>query len=310
MKTILAAMIAMLAAVPAAHAADEPARPHITGIAHMALYVHDVEKTRAFYKDFLGYGEPFSLPNPDGSLSMTFLKVNDRQYIEIFPETATATDRLSHISVETDDIEGMRRYLAAKGVTVPAKPAVGRILNQSFNVKDPDGQTVEFVQYMPEGWSMRERGKYMPDRVSPKMMHLGILVGALEPAMKFYGGILGFQETWRGSRDGKTLDWVNLKVPDGDTYLEFMLYDQIPAPTARGTAHHICLEVADIETAKAWLESRPAAKQYTRPLEIRTGINRKRQLNLYDPDGTRIELMEPHTIDGKPTPSSTAPPPK
>ena len=41
-------------------------------------------------------------------------------------------------------------------------------------------------------------------------------------------------------------------------------------------------------------------------LEIRTGVNRKRQCNLYDPDGTRIELMEPFTIDRKPTPSATA----
>ena len=52
----------------------------------------------------------------------------------------------------------------------------------------------------------------------------------------------------------------------------------------------------------------PARKAYTRPLEIKTGINRKRQLNLFDPDGTRIELMEARTVDGKPTPSSSAPP--
>ena len=43
---------------------------------------------------------------------------------------------------------------------------------------------------------------------------------------------------------------------------------------------------------------------------MRLGINRKRQVNLFDPDGTRTELMETHTIDGKPTPSSTAPPPE
>jgi hypothetical protein len=38
-------------------------------------------------------------------------------------------------------------------------------------------------------------------------------------------------------------------------------------------------------------------------------VNRKRQLNIYDPDGTRVELMEPTTIDGKPAPPSTARPP-
>jgi lactoylglutathione lyase len=241
---------------------------------------------------------------------MTFFKVNERQYIEVFPEKAPDTDRLNHIALETDDIESLRRDLAAKGVKVPEKPGVGRIGNRNFNVTDPDGHTVEMVQYMPDSWTVREKGKHLPDRVSARIMHAGILIGSLEPAMKFYGGILGFQEFWRGSRDGKVLDWVNVRAPEGDTYIEFMLYDELPAPTARGTAHHMCLEVPDIDRAKAWLEARPARKPYTRTLEIRTGVNRKRQMNLYDPDGTRLELMEAHTVDGQPVPSSTATPPR
>jgi hypothetical protein len=55
--------------------------------------------------------------------------------------------------------------------------------------------------------------------------------------MKFYGDVLGFSETWRGSRSGTELSWIN-----------------------------------------------------------------------YDPDGTRVELMEPGTVDGQPAPSSAAPP--
>jgi len=64
-----------------------------------------------------------------------------------------------------------------------------------------------------------------------------------------------------------------------------------------------------MDKAKAALEARQSKASYTKPLEIRTGTNRKRQMNLYDPDGTRVELIESHTIDGKPTPPSTAPPP-
>ena len=85
---------------------------------------------------------------------------------------------------------------------------------------------------------------------------------------------------------------------------------KFPLPDKRGTPHHIALEVPDIEKSVAILEANPYRKQYTRPLEIRTGTNRKRQMNLYDPDGTRIELMEPQTVDGKPTPPATAPPPR
>lgn len=148
------------------------------------------------------------------------------------------------------------------------------------------------------------------DAVSRDMRHLGILVGALDQAMSFYGDVLGFKETWRGSRDGKELSWVNLQVPDGDDYLKFMLYRDLPEPAKRGSQHHIALFVTDIAKAEATLRARAGNAGYTQTMEVRTGINRKRQLNLYDPDGTRCELMEPDPVDGKPGPSSTAPPPK
>ena len=101
-----------------------------------------------------------------------------------------------------------------------------------------------------------------------------------------------------------------MKVPNGDNWVEFMLsLDKVPVQQL-GVMHHICLTVPDMTQAAAKLESQPMRKSYTRPLDIRTGINRKRQMNLYDPDGTRTELMEPKTVDGVPTPSSTAPPPR
>ena len=128
--------------------------------------------------------------------------------------------------------------------------------------------------------------------------------------MKFYGEVLGFKEIWRGSRDEKELNWVNMQVAEGRDYIEFMLYRDLPEPSKRGAQHHICLVVPDMDKAAATLRERAARTGYTRPLEIRTGTNRKRQLNVYDPDGTRTELMEPTTVDGKPAPSSSAPPPR
>jgi lactoylglutathione lyase len=286
-------------------------RPRILGLAHIALFTADVDRSRQFYKDFLGYGEPFDLKNADQSLALTFIKINDHQYIELFPEREKASDRLHHISIYTDDAEAMRKYLASRGIPVPERVPKGRIGNSNFNIKDPDGHTVEIVQYEPDGWSMRERGKHAgPQRVSTRMLHLGILVGKLDEAKKFYGDILGFQETWRGSSNEKELSWVNMRVPDGTDYIEFMLYKDLPPPDRRGTAHHICLEVPDMDAAVAKLEANPARRSYERKLEIRTGRNRRRQCNLFDPDGTRVELMEPHTVDGQPAPPSTAPPPR
>jgi catechol 2,3-dioxygenase-like lactoylglutathione lyase family enzyme len=143
------------------------------------------------------------------------------------------------------------------------------------------------------------------------MMHAGILVGNLDTAARFYGGILGCRETWRGnSLTSTTLNWVNMRVPDGDNHVEFMLYKELPPPERRGSPHHVCLVVPDIKKAVAMLEARPARKDYARELKINIGVDNKRQVGLFDPDGTRVEMMEIDTIDGKPAPSSTLPPPR
>ena len=290
--------------------AVEVKRPRILGVAHMALFVSDLQKSRAFYKDFLGYDEPYGLKREDGSDRIAFIKINENQYLELFAESPRQDGRLNHISFLTDSAEGMRVYLASRGVKVPDKVGQGRIGNLNFNVVDPDGHTVEIVQYQPDSWTTRERGKFIPvTRISTHIMHIGVLIGALEPAMKFYGKILGFQEFWRGSSSGTVLSWVNMRVPDGDDYLEFMLYDKRPDAEQMGVRNHICLITPDIKKAVAILEARPARKNYSRPIEIKVGKNGKRQANLFDPDGTRIELMEPNTADGKLVPPSVAPPP-
>src|ERR1700677_1255675 len=227
---------------------DQTPRPHILGLSHLALYVHDMEKTRAFYKDFLGFAEPYSLTNKDGSLRLTWIKINDRQLIQLFPDQHPLSDRLYHVALETDDALAMRNYLAARGVTVPAKVGKGKIGNLNYFINDPDGHIVEIVQYAPDGWTMLNAGKFMPStRISTNMSHAGILVGDLETAKKFYQDILGFHEIWRGARNPQVLNWVHEQVPDGKNFLEFMLYSELPAPDHRGQYHHLCLEVADIE---------------------------------------------------------------
>jgi catechol 2,3-dioxygenase-like lactoylglutathione lyase family enzyme len=292
-------------------------RPKVLGVAHMAVYVKDLAKTRQFYENFLGYREPFTLPKSDGSVRIAFVKINDNQYIEVFNEKDRGEGQLNHISFYTDSADRMYAYLKSKGVTVVSdKGSVrkGKIGNKNFNIQDPDGHIVEIVEYQPDSWTAREKGKFMPPtRISGKIMHLGVLAGNLENSLQFYSGILGFREFWRGGGSPDVLSWVNLKPAEGDSYLELMLYSQLPEPAGRGTKNHLCLEVPDAENALKELERRAAKGLYTpphgKPLQIQIGVNRKRQINLYDPDGTRVELMEPNTIDGLPAPSSGAPAP-
>jgi len=293
--------------------AQEIKRPPVLTNAHMAIYVSDLAKARAFYEDFLGYAEPYTLPGKDGNTRIAFVKINEDQYLELFAEKSRQDGlQLNHISFETGDAEAMRRYLMAHGIKAPDKVGKGQIGNSNFNITDPDGHIVEIVQYEPDSWTRQQRGKFLPEtRISTHMTHFGVTIDRLEPAMKFYHEILGFEDIWRGPPAGKTLSWVNLRVPDGTDYLELMLYSKPPETQAElGTKNHICLVTPDIQKAVATLESRRAKTGYSRPIEIKVGQNGKRQANLFDPDMTRVELMEPNTVDGKPVPSSKAPAPR
>jgi len=319
MKALPVLLIAAATAIPLA--AQQPSRPKVLGVAHMAIYVKDLAKTRQFYEKFLGFAEPFTLPKKGGEpgVRIAFTKINDSQYIEIFNEADRGEGQLNHIAIYTDNADRMRDYLRANHIEPMGNAAQGPVPkgqtgNKNLNVKDPDGHIVEIVEYQPDSWTAQHAGKDMPpDRISTAIMHVGFLVGDLDKSTHFYGDLLGFTETWRCGGNPSSLSWVNMRVPDGKDYVEFMLYSELPEPDNRGTKNHMSLTVPDAQKALDELKRRAAQGLYTAPegkeLAIQVGVNRKRQINLYDPDGTRIELMEPNTIDGKPAPSSTAPPP-
>lgn len=299
-------------ATASASAQTQPERPHITGISHVGYFVSDLPAAVAFWHDFLGYDETYTLTKKDSTdTRIAFIKINDHQHIELFNEPPTvAHNMMSHLCFTVDDIEKMRTYLRAHGYNV--KPGDGgktRVGDYAFEIKDPNGMLVEFVQSLPDGKEMQTAGKFLPaTRISPRIYHLGYMVGDAEKTMAFYK-MLGFTETWRGGANPKELSWINMKVPDGEDYVELMLYHSLPEVSKWGTKNHISLVVPDIQKSVDILQARPYFKTYGKPLTIATGVNGKRQVNMYDPDGTRVEIMEPNTVDGKPVPSSTAPPP-
>lgn len=309
----LAVFATLLAAVLPASAADAPKRPKITGISHVAFHVSDLARATHFWHDQLGFDQYFSLPKKDGTgTRIAFFKVNDRQHVELFNEASPrAPNMLAHVCFATDDIEGMRAYLRSQGIAVAAstggKTKAG---DYAFMIKDPDGMLVEFVQSLPDGVEAKAAGKFAPAaRVSSNIYHVGFTIGNSQKSMDFYGRILGFQETWRGGGNPKELSWINMRVPDGVDYIEFMLYRQPLTPAQYGTKNHVALEVPDAQATIATLQGRPAFADYAKPVAAQVGRNGKRQVNIFDPDGSRVEVMEPHTVDGKAVPSSSAPPP-
>jgi catechol 2,3-dioxygenase-like lactoylglutathione lyase family enzyme len=219
--------------------------------------------------------------------------VNDHQYIEVFPElTSPKEDRLSHIAFETTDAHALRDYLAAHAVKVPGTLEPERDANLSFMVKDPDGHSVEFVEYLPGSPHRVNFGKFLPNsRISEHMIHVGVTVRNRAAADRFYKDILGFQSTWYGGMTDDRVDWVDMRVPEGSDWLEYMLNVGNPSPRTLGVMHHLALGVPSVETAFKEVVSRGYKAE-----QPKIGRDGKWQLNLYDPDYTRAELMEPKPV--------------
>jgi catechol 2,3-dioxygenase-like lactoylglutathione lyase family enzyme len=291
-------LLASIAVAQPSEAALVPKRPPIVGVSHIALRTDNLDAARKFYGDVLGFQEPFTYSNPPeegGQFLLTYFKVNDHQYVEVFPELKDPKqDRLSHISFETTDAQGLRDYLAAKGVKVPEKLEPMGDGNRGFDVSDPDGHVVEFVEYRPGSLHTKAFGKFLPTtRISQRIIHVGVVVNDRTASDHFYKDILGFKEIWHGGMKDSDTDWVDMRVPDGTDWLEYMLNVHNPDPQELGVMHHFALGVPNVKAEYKTTLSRG----YKATEEPQIGRDGKWQFNMYDPNFTRVELMEPKPVE-------------
>jgi lactoylglutathione lyase len=264
-------------------------RPKIVGIANIAVKVDDLAEARKFYSGVVGMAEAFETRDPEVAGPLACFKVNDRQFVEVSPTLkAPDEDRLIRIGFETADARKLRDYLASKGVEAPAKVAKDPNGNWSFTVKDPDGHTVQFVQYLNGSVQRRDAGKHMADtRISNHMLHVGVRVIDPAKADAFYRDILGFRLQWKGGRTDEHFDWISLMVPDGYDWLEYMVTVNKPTPQQLGVLHHYALETMDVQKVYSTVVERG----YKPPAEPNIARDGRWLLQLYDKNFTRTEMM-------------------
>jgi lactoylglutathione lyase len=207
-------------------------------------------------------------------------------------------ERLRLLAFSTPDLEALAAHLTAKEIAVTRVRAPGAGPGGAIAVSDPDGHPLAFVQ---RDWPPQERSpgpgaSRVKAPLSTRILHAGLTVRDEAAANRFYKDILGFGEIWRGGQSEGTTDWVNMRVPDGTDYLEYMLVSSPPDRRRRGVLHHVALLVPDIQTAWDAAGARTPAADRARLGPPNVGRNGRWQLNLYDGDGTRTELMEPFTV--------------
>ncbi len=175
MKRLLFLFPLLLLLLPPAFGTE---RPPIVGIANFVVKTDSLDDARKFYTGVLGYDEVFTHKRAGVAADLAVFKVNDQQYIEVTQTLANeADDKMIQIGFETKDARKLRAYLAGKGVTAPAKVKKDLDGNYSFVVKDPEGHSVEFVEYLKGSIHSKYLGKALSaKRISDHMLHVGIHV--------------------------------------------------------------------------------------------------------------------------------------
>ena len=198
MRWFLILALAALCACPFRSIAQAAQTSQITGIAHIAYRASDLDKEVAFLQK-LGYEESFGFTNAAGKTTEVFVKVNDRQFIEIYPQTDPSEPLgWMHVCYESGDINALYTALTAHGLkpTEVRKAGAGNLLT---TMKDPDDRVTEFTQYMPGSRHTLDKGLHLGEhRISEEMLGFSLPVPDLEAAKKFYVAGMGFE-----ARDGR-----------------------------------------------------------------------------------------------------------
>jgi catechol 2,3-dioxygenase-like lactoylglutathione lyase family enzyme len=253
-------------------------RPAITGIAFARMYAADPAASEAFYRT-LGF-EPEQSTLTTGT--MTRFPVSDLQWIEVVPLPSPAPQsRLAAVGFMTRDAAAMEKYLRSKSVAIDQPLKHGEL-----SVLDPEGHRIVFVQV-----GSQKLAKTSDHATSHRMIHTGFVVKDRAAEDHFFREVLGFKPYWFGGKTEARTDYVSLQVPEGTDWLEFMLNVSPDANLkTQGVMDHFSLGIAHMQDAVDGL----AANHCVGPTCSKTqiGVDGKVQMNVYDPDLTRIEYME------------------
>ena len=120
-------------------------------LAHIGIYVKDMEVSRAFYENVLGFEKDFET-DPSSRIHLLFLKTGDLT-VELIeqPDKVRTDGPVDHICIKVDDIEVAVADLRANGIEPDGEIRVmPGIYNGIKNVffRGPDGERLEFNEFL------------------------------------------------------------------------------------------------------------------------------------------------------------------
>jgi catechol 2,3-dioxygenase-like lactoylglutathione lyase family enzyme len=281
----------------------------ILGLAGVTFKTGDIAKARAYYQGVLGLAEAFSLKDSTGAVTSVYFKVNDDQFVEVTPNLKPGElRRLARVMVQTSNLEQLHQIYSSRGVAAtPIRK--GPDGNPVFRVIGPNDANIDFIQYVPGSQEVLSRGKSLSEqRLSTHLWHVGVMTTDRAAGQAFYREKLGLTSPLPGGRN----ESIDTPATDRNTETKFPPLDPNNPATREqfirendGAVNHMALEITDMRLARDAARRRGG---YT-DLQVRAhvGNNRRWLVHLFDPDGSRTELMETATQESLPAMTVMAP---
>jgi catechol 2,3-dioxygenase-like lactoylglutathione lyase family enzyme len=242
--------------------------PPLNGIAHVALRVRSLDASRDFYQK-LGFEQAFTLAK-DGSVTQAFIKINNLQFIELYPVTPKdPVPGFLHPCFEGIDLAAIHEDFSGRGLTPTPldKDAAGNLHIFLAGPAQPSGpQIIEYTQYLPDSLHSADEGQHLgPDRVSEKLIAVSLVMSDPNAARDFYINQLNFKPI--------AGDQMDLHMP-GNSGQEIEI-----VPASIGSQARLTLETQNIGKAVRRLHKEGVAA-------VKNGST----LTITDPDGNIILL--------------------
>ena len=256
---------------------------NIIRVARTVLNVTDLERSREFYIDALGFIETES---SDTRIYLRGLEEIHHHSLVLQKADTASVEVISYKVSSDEDLDALENLCSSKGIEVKrmekgSQPAIGRALR----IQDISGLPVEFFHEMPQVERLLQRyDLYRGSRVQ-RIDHVNCAVPDVQAAHDFYCHELGFscsEDTV--DEDGKLwASWLHRK---------HSVHDQAFMNGVGPRLHHIGFWLPDplalIHTCDV-LASLGHAHSIERG-PGRHGLSNAFFLYLRDPDGHRIEL--------------------
>ncbi len=164
----------------------------LSGIAHVAFQVKDIAKTSDFYQR-LGFEQAFAFKK-DGKTVQAFIKINDLQFIELYPLTQrNPKPGFMHLCFEGSDLVQLNSAYRLRGLS-PTEVRKAHAGNLLFTMVGPENQNIEYTQYLPGSLHSGDRSKHLGEyRLSKYLKTVGVNMQNTAAAEAFYIDALSFQ---------------------------------------------------------------------------------------------------------------------